>query len=90
MHLPVLSLRENALLYIAKLITGSIIVWYGLRAFGIAEAIWAMLSLIVVTEPDVTIAKNKISAHALSTPSTAPSSPAWPCWSSGPASWPCW
>ena len=67
MQLPVLSLRENALLYIAKLITGSIIVWYGLRAFGIAEPIWAMLSLIVVTEPDVTIAKNNFRARVINT-----------------------
>jgi uncharacterized membrane protein YccC len=67
MHLPVLSLRENALLYVAKLITGSIIVWYGLRAFGVAEPIWAMLSLIVVTEPDVTIAKNNFRARVINT-----------------------
>ena len=60
MHLPTLTLRENALLYVVKLITGSMIVWYGLRAVGIAEPYWAMISLIVVTEPDVTVAKKNV------------------------------
>ena len=53
MRLPTVTLRENALLYVVKLITGSMIVWYGLRAAGVAEPYWAMISLIVVTEPDV-------------------------------------
>jgi len=67
MHLPTLSLRANALLYIVKLLTGSIIVWFGLRAVGIAEPYWAMISLIVVTEPDVTIAKNNFRARVINT-----------------------
>ena len=49
MRLPTVTLRENALLYVVKLITGSMIVWYGLRAVGIPEPYWAMISLIVVT-----------------------------------------
>ena len=55
MQLPALTLRANAFLYMAKLITGSTIVWFGLRAVGIAEPYWAIISLIVVTEPDVAI-----------------------------------
>lgn len=56
MRLPNVTLRENALLCVVKLITGSILVWYGLRAVGILEPYWSMISLIVVTEPDVTVA----------------------------------
>ena len=67
MHLPTLSLRANALLYIVKLLTGSIIVWFGLRAVGIAEPYWAMISLIVVTEPDVTLAKTNFRARVINT-----------------------
>ncbi|HEY1460148.1 MAG TPA: FUSC family protein [Casimicrobiaceae bacterium] len=67
MQLPVLSLRENALLYVAKLLTGSMIVWYGLRAVGIPEPLWAMISLIVVTEPDVRIAKTNFRARVINT-----------------------
>ena len=58
--LPSVSLRENAFIYIVKLLTGSLIVWYGLRAVGIPEPIWAMISLIVVTEPDLGLAKTQL------------------------------
>jgi uncharacterized membrane protein YccC len=67
MHLPRPTLRENALLYVVKLITGSMIVWYGLRAVGIAEPYWAMISLIVVTEPDVVVAKKNVKARLINT-----------------------
>jgi uncharacterized membrane protein YccC len=67
MRLPTVTLRENALLYVVKLITGSIIVWYGLRAVGVAEPYWAMISLIVVTEPDVMIAKKNVRARLINT-----------------------
>src|SRR5258708_15174555 len=45
MHLPVLILRENALLYVAQLLTGSIVVWYRLRAVGIPETLCAVIAL---------------------------------------------
>jgi uncharacterized membrane protein YccC len=67
MRLPALTLRANALLYIAKLITGSTIVWFGLREVGIAEPYWAMISLIVVTEPDVALAKKNFWARVINT-----------------------
>jgi uncharacterized membrane protein YccC len=65
--LPTLSLRQNALIYIIKLITGSLIVWFGLRAVGIPEPIWAMLSLIVVTEPALDVAKRNFRARVINT-----------------------
>ena len=67
MYLPTVTLREYALLYVVKLITGSIIVWYGLRAIGIPEPIWAMISLIVVTEPDLGLAKRNFRARVINT-----------------------
>ena len=67
MRLPAITLRENALLYVVKLITGSIIVWYGLRAVGVTQPYWAMISLIVVTEPDVKVAKKNVRARLINT-----------------------
>ena len=67
MRLPTVTLRENALLYVVKLITGSMIVWYGLRAAGVTEPYWAMISLIVVTEPDVNVAKKNVRARLINT-----------------------
>jgi uncharacterized membrane protein YccC len=65
--LPTLSLRENALIYVVKLITGSLICWFGLRAAGIPEPFWAMISLIVVTEPALDIAKRNFRARVINT-----------------------
>lgn len=65
--LPSLALRENALIYMSKLITGSLIVWYGLRAAGIPEPFWAMISVIVVTEPDLDVAKRNFRARVINT-----------------------
>jgi len=70
MRLPILSsltLRENALVYMSKLITGSLIVWYGLRALGIPQPFWAMISVIVVTEPALDIAKRNFRARLINT-----------------------
>src|SRR5450755_2440475 len=67
MQLPALTLRANAFLYVAKLLTGSMIVWFGLRAVGISEPYWAMISLIVVTEPDVVVAKKNFWARLINT-----------------------
>jgi uncharacterized membrane protein YccC len=64
---PTLSLRENALIYMIKLITGSLIVWFGLRAAGVNEPIWAMISLIVVTEPALDLAKRNFRARVVNT-----------------------
>ena len=57
-----LFLRENAIVYIVKLLTGSLIVWYGLRTFGIVQPYWAMISLIVVT--GLLASRNGISGRA--------------------------
>jgi len=67
MRLPTVTLRENALLYVVKLITGSMLVWYGLRLVGVSEPYWAMISLIVVTEPDVKVAKSNVRARLINT-----------------------
>lgn len=62
-----ISPRKNAILYIAKLFTGSIIVWFGLKSCGIDQPYWAMISLIVVTEPDVNLAKTNFNARLINT-----------------------
>ncbi|MQR00659.1 FUSC family protein [Glaciimonas soli] len=67
MEFHIVSLRKNALVYIIKIITGSLILWFGLRALGIADPYWAMVSLIIVTEPDVKIAKANFNARLINT-----------------------
>ncbi|MFC3107764.1 FUSC family protein [Undibacterium arcticum] len=61
------SPRKNALVYIVKIITGSVMLWFGLHALGVADPYWAMISLIIVTEPDVKIAKANFNARLINT-----------------------
>ncbi|KAF1037828.1 MAG: hypothetical protein GAK35_03862 [Herbaspirillum frisingense] len=59
--------RKNALAYLVKILSGCLILWYGLRAAGIEEPYWAMISLIIVTEPDMTVAKANFRARLINT-----------------------
>ncbi|MFD2271043.1 FUSC family protein [Undibacterium arcticum] len=54
-------------MYIVKIITGSVMLWFGLHALGVADPYWAMISLIIVTEPDVKIAKANFNARLINT-----------------------
>lgn len=67
MQLFAISLRKNALVYTVKILTGSLIVWYGLRFVGFEEPYWAMISLIIVTEPDFAQAKVNFKARTINT-----------------------
>jgi len=63
--------RKNALVYLIKILSGSLILWYGLRACGLPEPYWAMISLIIVTEPDMIVAKANFRARLINTISGA-------------------
>ncbi|BEV14881.1 FUSC family protein [Herbaspirillum sp. DW155] len=67
MELHFINPRKNALAYLIKILSGCLILWYGLRALGIAEPYWAMISLIIVTEPDMTVAKANFRARVINT-----------------------
>jgi uncharacterized membrane protein YccC len=67
MQFLLLSPNKNALLYTVKILTGSVIVWFGLRAAGIPEPYWALISLIMVTEPDLTQAQLNFKNRTINT-----------------------
>ncbi|EJN08809.1 FUSC family protein [Herbaspirillum sp. YR522] len=67
MELNFINPRKNALAYLVKILSGCLILWFGLRAVGIAEPYWAMISLIIVTEPDMTMAKANFRARVINT-----------------------
>lgn len=67
MELNFITPRKNALVYLVKILSGCLLLWYGLRAAGIEEPYWAMISLIIVTEPDMTVAKANFRARLINT-----------------------
>lgn len=67
MQFLLLSPNKNALLYAVKILTGSLILWFGLSYAGITEPYWALISLITVTEPDLTQARLNFKARMINT-----------------------
>lgn len=67
MEINFITPRKNALIYLIKILTGSLILWYGLRALGLHEPYWAIISLIIVTEPDMVVAKANFRARLINT-----------------------
>ncbi len=67
MQLLLLSPNKNALIYTVKILTGSVILWFSLRYAGIEQPYWALISLITVTEPDVTQARLNFKARMINT-----------------------
>lgn len=62
-----ISPKKNALVYIIKILCGSLILWYTLPMLGFEEPYWAMISLIIVTEPDMNLARANFKARMINT-----------------------
>lgn len=67
MSFEFISPKKNALVYIIKIVCGSLILWYGLPPLGFEEPYWAMISLIIVTEPDMNLARANFKARLINT-----------------------
>ncbi|MDE2401358.1 MAG: FUSC family protein [Burkholderiales bacterium] len=67
MGLHFISPKKNALVYLVKILTGSLMAWFGLRALGIPDPYWAMISVIIVTEPDVSVARANFKSRLINT-----------------------
>lgn len=67
MSFEFISPKKNALVYIIKILCGSMILWYGLPPLGFEEPYWAMISLIIVTEPDMNLARANFKARLINT-----------------------
>jgi len=62
-----ISPKKNAAVYIIKILCGSLILWYGLPLLGFEEPYWAMISLIIVTEPDMNLARANFKVRLINT-----------------------
>ncbi len=67
MQFLLLSPNKNALIYTVKILAGSVMLWFGLSYAGIEQPYWALISLITVTEPDVTQARLNFKARMINT-----------------------
>lgn len=67
MDVSFISPRKHALVYIVKILTGTLLAWFGMRALGVAEPYWAVISVIIVTEPDFSVARANFRARLINT-----------------------
>jgi uncharacterized membrane protein YccC len=58
------SLTQKSLLYSAKTLLGACLCWYGLTAFGVDNPIWSVITVIIVSDADLsttaTLAKVRV------------------------------
>lgn len=59
--------RRHAAVYLLKIAVGCTLLWFGLGALGLHDPVWALISLVVVIEPDVAIASTNFRNRMLNT-----------------------
>ena len=64
---PFIAPRKYALVYVVKIITGCTLLWYGLRALGLEDPVWALITLVILTEPDFPTATAGFRVRAINT-----------------------
>ncbi|PRD43866.1 FUSC family protein [Phyllobacterium phragmitis] len=58
---------KKALVYASKMFLGAAICWYGLLLMGVSNPIWAVITVLIVSDPDVTTAFNLAKTRTLNT-----------------------
>lgn len=62
-----LLLRHKSLLYASKILLGAMIAWYGLSWCGIENPIWAVITVIIISDPSLTTTFDLAKARAINT-----------------------
>ena len=65
--MPFFSFNTRALLYISRIVIGCAIVWWSLYFLPDNKKLFALISVIVVTEPDITLLRDAIKSRILNT-----------------------
>ncbi|KAB2698635.1 FUSC family protein [Ochrobactrum sp. Kaboul] len=67
MTLPHLTNPGKALLYASKTLLGCLICWFALRWVGIEHPIWAVITVLIISDPDVRATLALAQARAINT-----------------------
>lgn len=59
--------KRKALLYASKTFLGATICWYGLQFCGIANPVWAVITVILISDPDLTTTFGLAKARTINT-----------------------
>lgn len=58
---------SQSLWYVGKILAGALVSWYGLGALGIERPYWALITICIVSEPNLESAKRLVGARSLNT-----------------------
>ena len=58
---------RRALLYASKTLLGGLICWYGLIALGVSDPVWAVITVMIVSDPDLSTAVGLAQARIINT-----------------------
>jgi uncharacterized membrane protein YccC len=59
--------NPQSLWYVAKILLGALISWFGLGALGLHRPYWAIITICIASDPDLASAKKLVAARALNT-----------------------
>jgi uncharacterized membrane protein YccC len=59
--------NRQSLWYVGKILAGAMISWFGLGALGLHQPYWAIITICIASDPDLTSAKKLVGARALNT-----------------------
>lgn len=62
-----LSLPQKSLLYASKTTIGALICWGALHLLGIDNPMWAMITVVLVSDPDLNTARTLVAARVVNT-----------------------
>ncbi|RCS23625.1 FUSC family protein [Phyllobacterium salinisoli] len=58
---------KKALVYASKMLLGAAICWYGLLAMGVADPVWGVITVLIVSDPDVATALDLAKVRTINT-----------------------
>lgn len=67
MFLYPLTLKQKSWLYASKILIGSALSWGLLHLAGIQNPIWAIITVVLVSDPDITTARTLVTARVINT-----------------------
>ena len=62
-----LSIPQKSILYASKTFLGGAICWYGLTALGMPHPIWSVITVMIVSDPDLTTTRTLVAARIINT-----------------------
>ncbi len=62
-----LTIPQKSVLYASKTLLGGLVCWYGLSWLGVPHPIWSVITVMIVSDPDLTATRTLVHARIVNT-----------------------